>query len=445
MNRSQSQVLFVPEGKLSCSCEFKVTYPTGVAGRGGIHKTLGEDQEQVAKREPRLVSICFTHSDLAKDAAEIIRLEGKTQPQVSCPPLTSLAKFIAPAGVMPMTAFPTESFLEVINDLEKLGLVSPDHLDFLENCLLNIHRKDLVKKIQKHKLEASAHTIGSSPVYINALQAKLPKLTLIDPPGMGSRVKLLNGSGAIQKGQVSVSVSETGTTMSQAPDCYRMQSRPLGVCLIIDCIGNDTNVLVDAFTSLYFDVHCYQFLNVNSLPQKLHEVARLKQHKDYDCFACVLVSRGNHQDVFCTDRVLPGFALEKVKRFFTGDKCPALLGKPKLFFIQNYIELGHRQEQSSFVEADGDLASAIPQVADILWSQSTVEAPVLERSPASSSFYLSTLAELLTDPHKRMLSLLDILVELNDRIYKRNTDHPTEQYSLLLKHTLRKKVFLSQG
>uniref|UniRef100_A0ACB8G0G1 Uncharacterized protein n=1 Tax=Sphaerodactylus townsendi TaxID=933632 RepID=A0ACB8G0G1_9SAUR len=384
-------------------------------------------------------------TDLAKDAAEIIRLEGKTQPQVSCPPLTSLAKFIAPAGVMPMTAFPTESFLEVINDLEKLGLVSPDHLDFLENCLLNIHRKDLVKKIQKHKLEASAHTIGSSPVYINALQAKLPKLTLIDPPGRDRSLYQYQKLEQPCLSNLDIGLKILLFESLQAPDCYRMQSRPLGVCLIIDCIGNDTNVLVDAFTSLYFDVHCYQFLNVNSLPQKLHEVARLKQHKDYDCFACVLVSRGNHQDVFCTDRVLPGFALEKVKRFFTGDKCPALLGKPKLFFIQNYIELGHRQEQSSFVEADGDLASAIPQVADILWSQSTVEAPVLERSPASSSFYLSTLAELLTDPHKRMLSLLDILVELNDRIYKRNTDHPTEQYSLLLKHTLRKKVFLSQG
>lgn len=46
-----------------------------------------------------------------------------------------------------------QSFLGIINDLEKLDLVSPHQLDFLENCLLNIHRKDLVKKIQKYRQE----------------------------------------------------------------------------------------------------------------------------------------------------------------------------------------------------------------------------------------------------------------------------------------------------
>nr|XP_056717348.1 CASP8 and FADD-like apoptosis regulator [Euleptes europaea] len=338
-----------------------------------------------------------------------------------------------------------KSFLGVINDLEKLELVSPDQLDFLENCLLNIHRRDLVKKIQKHRLEAPVHTVGSAPVYINVLQVSLPGLSLAEPPGMVNKGKLLNGSGAIQKERVPVSVPETGTAVTQVSDHYRMQSQPLGICLIIDCIGNDTGVLVEAFAALRFEVQSCLFLNVNSLSQRLREVAGLKQHKDYDCFVCVVVSRGNHQDIFCTDCALPGFALEKVKRFFTGDKCTGLLGKPKLFFIQNYVEPGHRQEQSSFVEADGDLGPAIPQVADILWSQSMVDASALERSPSSSSYYLSTLAELLTDPRKRMLPLLDTLLELNNRVYKRNRDHPTEQYSLLLKHTLRKKLFLSRS
>ncbi|KAL8183680.1 UNVERIFIED_CONTAM: hypothetical protein K2H54_048630 [Gekko kuhli] len=349
------------------------------------------------------------------------------------------------SGTSYMKKAKEKSFLGIISDLEKLDLVSPHQLDFLESCLLNIHRKDLVKKIQKYRLEAPVHTIGSAPVYINALQASLPKLSVADPPRIMNKGRLLNGSGAIQKEQIPVSIPESGTAMSQVSDHYRMQSQPLGICLIIDCIGNDMGVLVEAFTALTFEVHSYPFLDVKSLPHKLCEVARMKQHRDYDCFVCVVVSRGSHDDIFCTDRHLPGYPLEKVKRFFTGDKCTALLGKPKLFFVQNYVEPGYRQEPSSLVEADGDLVNAIPQVADILWSQSAVDASALERSPNSTSYYLSTLAELLIETRKRTLSLIDILLELNDRVYERNTHHPTQQYSLLLKHTLRKKLYLSRS
>lgn len=132
----------------------------------------------------------------------------------------------------------------------------------------------------------------------------------------------------------------------------------------------------------------------------LYEAARLRAHKDADCFVCVLVSRGNHQHIFCTDHIVPGFQLERLKDFFAGEKCPDLLGKPKLFFIQNYVEPQNWQGNASLTEADGDLCT-IPQVADIFWSHCTLDASVLDRSPSSSSYYLSTLAGLLMDPQKR--------------------------------------------
>ncbi|KAH0621641.1 hypothetical protein JD844_023169 [Phrynosoma platyrhinos] len=178
---------------------------------------------------------------------------------------------------------------------------------------------------------------------------------------------------------------------------YRMQSQPLGVCLIIDCIGNDAGMLADTFKALHFEVRCHLFLNVGSMMRELNDVARLREHKGYDCFVCILVSRGDHQGIFCTDHVVPGFSLERVKHYFVGDRCPDLLGKPKLFFIQNYVEARNWEHNTSLVEADGDLN----------------------------------------------LPLLDILVELNNRVYERNRTNPAEQYSLVLKHTLRKKLFFS--
>ncbi|XP_015676277.1 CASP8 and FADD-like apoptosis regulator [Protobothrops mucrosquamatus] len=270
------------------------------------------------------------------------------------------------------------------------------------------------------------------------LQTSLPKLSLADPPKTVNRERVMNGACAVQE-QIHISVPETEI---QSCNKYRMQSKPLGVCLIIDCIGNDAGLLTKAFQSLHFEVRCRRFLNMKAVMHDLYEVARLRAHKDADCFVCVLVSRGDHQHIFCTDHSVPGFQLERLKDFFTGERCPDLLGKPKLFFIQNYIEPPNWQGNASLTEADGDLCT-IPQVADILWSHCTLDASALERSPCSSSYYLSTLADLLMDPQKRKLPLLDIFLELNNRVYEWNRINPAEQYLLLLKHTLRKKLFLT--
>ncbi|KTF71035.1 hypothetical protein cypCar_00041784, partial [Cyprinus carpio] len=43
------------------------------------------------------------------------------------------------------------SFLDVVVELEKLDEVSCDKLDLLEQCLRNIHRMDLVKRIETYK------------------------------------------------------------------------------------------------------------------------------------------------------------------------------------------------------------------------------------------------------------------------------------------------------
>lgn len=114
--------------------------------------------------------------------------------------------------------------------------MAPNQLDLIENCFRNIHRIDLIKKIEKYKQEgkillyclvlivrarrsltkdkitsqsvcmlqgiglfkqvlyhsvslcvsvqfsAFISSVHSQPVYVNALQASLPNLSLIDPP-----------------------------------------------------------------------------------------------------------------------------------------------------------------------------------------------------------------------------------------------------------------------
>ncbi|XP_068878246.1 CASP8 and FADD-like apoptosis regulator [Aphelocoma coerulescens] len=346
-----------------------------------------------------------------------------------------------------------KSFLALIIDLEKLNLVAPNQLDLIENCFRSIHRIDLIKKIQKYKHEASMSSVHSQPVYVNAHQASLPNLNLIDPPynsGIQNEntEKLQNGSSLTLAEPVHLSIQESGSVPHKTcDDPYRMQSQPLGICLIIDCIGNDTDVLEETFRGLGYDVHCHRYLNMNSMNQTLLEVARWQKHRNCDSFICILVSRGNSQSIFCTDHTFSGFPLEQIKKHFTADSCPGLLGKPKLFFIQSYIVPENEQECTSLLEVDGNGENisakvTIPQAADILWSHCKVDVSTLEQSPASSSYYLRCLAELLRNPYKRKLCILAIHMELNKKVYDWNmTADPSQQYSLLLQHTLRKKLF----
>lgn len=345
-----------------------------------------------------------------------------------------------------------KSFLALIIDLEKLNLVSPTQLDLIENCFRSIHRIDLIRKIQKYKNEALMSSIHSQAVYVNAHQASLPNLNLIDPPYTSriqkeNREKLQNGSSLTLAEPVRMSIQESGSVPCKtSDDLYRMQSQPLGICLIIDCIGNDTDVLEETFKGLGYDVHCHRYLSIRSMNDTLREVARWQKHRNCDSFICVLVSRGNSQSIFCTDHTFSGFPLEQIKKHFTADSCPELLGKPKLFFIQNYIVSENEEECTSLLEVDGKSENfsakvSIPQGADILWSHCKVDVSTLEQSPASSSYYLRCLVELLRNPYKRKLCILDIHMELNKKVYDWNTTaDPSQQYSLLLQHTLRKKL-----
>ncbi|XP_057883783.1 CASP8 and FADD-like apoptosis regulator [Melospiza georgiana] len=348
-----------------------------------------------------------------------------------------------------------KSFLALIIDLEKLNLVAPNQLDLIENCFRSIHRIDLIRKIQTYKRKASVSSVHCQPVYVNAHPASLPNFNLIEPSyhsGIQNEgmKKLQNGSSLTLAAAepLHLSIEESGSVPHKmSDDSYRMQSQPLGICLIIDCIGNDTDVLEETFRGLGYDVHCHRYLNMSSMNQTLLEVARWQKHKNCDSFVCILVSRGNSQSIFCTDHTFSGFPLEQIKKYFTADSCPGLLGKPKLFFIQSYVVPENEQECTCLLEVDGNADNirakvTIPHTADIFWSHCKVDVSTLEQSPTAPSKYLRCLAELLRNPYKRKLCILAIHMELNKKVYDGNmTADPSQQYSLLLQHTLRKRLF----
>uniref|UniRef100_A0A8C8UC55 CASP8 and FADD-like apoptosis regulator n=4 Tax=Peromyscus maniculatus bairdii TaxID=230844 RepID=A0A8C8UC55_PERMB len=351
-----------------------------------------------------------------------------------------------------------KSFLDLVIELEKLNLIASDQLNLLEKCLKNIHRIDLKTKIQKYRQSGQ----GAGSHYMNSLQASLPNLSIKEPSYTSSRFQ--NGRSreqrfvehlGIQRNPVKTSIQESGAFWSPhtSEESYRMQSRPLGICLIIDCIGNDTEYLQETFTSLGYHVKAFLFPRADDISHILHRCALLPTHKDYDSFVCVLVSRGGSQSMMGVDQAHSGFSLDCVKRMFMGDMCPSLVGKPKLFFIQNYEVLGGPSEDSS-LEVDGpavkdlDAKALHPdsclthREADIFWSLCTADVSQLEQPSSSSSMYLWNLSQQLKQERKR--PLVDLHVELMDKVYAWNSGVSSkEKYYLSLQHTLRKKLTLS--
>ncbi|XP_048200928.1 CASP8 and FADD-like apoptosis regulator isoform X4 [Perognathus longimembris pacificus] len=249
-------------------------------------------------------------------------------------------------------------------------------------------------------------------------------------------------------------IQESGAFLLQPKtQRYRMQSKPLGICLIIDCTGNDTDDLQGTFTSLGYKTECLSYLQAEDISQALQRVACMPQHQDYDSFVCIVVSRGSFESVFGVDQTHSGLSLDQIRSTFTGDTCPYLIGKPKLFFIQNYVVLEGQPEDSSLLEVDGPAVNVeskvlnpepyvVHQEADIFWSLCRADVSHLEQTSNSHSIYLQNLSRQLEQGRKR--PLVDLHVELTKKMYDWNSRvSDKEKYYLSLQHTLRKELILS--
>lgn len=90
----------------------------------------------------------------------------------------------------------------------------------------------------------------------------------------------------------------------------------------------DAERLEERFQDLGFDVRRYNDVSSSKLLQLMNEASQL-DHSDSDCFGCAILSYGIEGRVYATDGMLP---LDVLIVPFKGDKCPMLVGKPKLFF-----------------------------------------------------------------------------------------------------------------
>ncbi|XP_046902982.1 CASP8 and FADD-like apoptosis regulator [Hypomesus transpacificus] len=339
------------------------------------------------------------------------------------------------------------NFLDVVVELEKLDKVSSDSVDMIEQCLRNVGRVDLAKKVNLYQ-----SSVGTShPPSVVQHQRVEPRTERTAATATFS-LKQRHSFHQSVPHKVYVAEPETRRPYCQSPvEDYRLRTDGPGVCVIIDCVGSDGGMLKETFTQLHFKVILHKWLSVEEMLSVLRGVSKQREIQEADALVVCIISRGTATDLLGTDSDSVGVRLDSVRNLFTSDTCPRLTGKPKLFFIQSYrvpkterrSRAAHRDED---LETDG-LSSltlgveTVPAGADVFWGNCWTEERQLEET-AHHSVYLQALSQSLVTAQRRRTHLVDVHTEINGMIFDHNRKSPGAIYHINLRHTLRKNLYL---
>ncbi|XP_067892049.1 CASP8 and FADD-like apoptosis regulator isoform X2 [Heterodontus francisci] len=377
-----------------------------------------------------------------------------------------------------------KTFLDLVVDLEKLGKIDVNNLEVVEDCLQTIGRMDLKKKILKYKqMGACAPSVRRSDAYQNVIPISVPcqehgfertqVSTLLPVFRSCNKDQLLRqhvhsncsrsseaSSEEHHSETLSNPVPETAQASAPGTECgvqqnvlekYRMQSTPLGLCLIIDCIGTDADLLKETFEALQFRVLLHLYVELDDLKQILRDTSERNDLAALDCFVCCIVSRGTPDSILAINGNSLRLSFEQIQQYFKGQSCRPLLGKPRLFFIQDFLtatsdsddelETDTAWSNGDAIQADGNVwEEVVPQEADILWSCCQVSERLLYQAPQQPSSFMRTLSECLRK-HQHRFDLVSVLTEVNKQTMLRNRRLTGEEPApLVLRHTLRKML-----
>ncbi|XP_016404160.1 CASP8 and FADD-like apoptosis regulator [Sinocyclocheilus rhinocerous] len=339
-------------------------------------------------------------------------------------------------------------FLDVVVELEKLDEVSCDKLDLLEQCLRNIHRMDLVERIEAYKNRGQNVPCAVPKVQNSFKFAPVQHQSPVQP------VKQSQCCSQELK-NLKLSVPETGTQHQEAfMEEYEMNLEQRNLCMIIDCVGFDGDLLNRTFERLGFRVILHSLLGLKETQKVLEDLTRNRILHGVNRFVCCIISRGTDTHLLATDSSRLGIRLEDLRQLFSPTHCPSLCGKPKLFFTLIYRTSEAPNTCSmddEYQETDAPTchcsrrqcadARTIPVSADVLWSVCRAEAKLLEGS-GHQSVYMHALSSTLLRGRERKMLLLDVMAEVNRNVVSHNQQNPGNEYHFQLSHTLRKKLYL---
>ncbi|TEA39798.1 hypothetical protein DBR06_SOUSAS4610023 [Sousa chinensis] len=345
------------------------------------------------------------------------------------------------------------TLLDIFIEMEKRVMLGERYLDTLKRICEQIN-KSLLKKINDYEelSREQGMSLGRGPdEFSNDVSqfflsgGSLEMLAMSDSPGEKD------------------SESQTSNTV------YRMKSKPRGYCLIFNNYDfsiarkdvpklhsmkdrNGTNLDAEAlrktFSELHFEIVHYKDYTAKKICEVLKSYQSM-DHNNKDCFICCILSHGDKGIIYGSDgQEAPIYELTS---YFTGSKCPSLLGKPKIFFIQacqgyNYqrgiaVETDSEQKET-YLEMDSSLQKRyIPDEADFLLGMATVDNCVSYRSPMEGTWYIQSLCQSLRERCPRGEDILTILTKVNFEVSNKDDKKNMGKQMPQPTFTLRKKLF----
>ncbi|XP_052412135.1 caspase-22 isoform X2 [Carassius gibelio] len=256
------------------------------------------------------------------------------------------------------------------------------------------------------------------------------------------------------------STTDKQNDMIYGDEVYNMDSYPRGLCVIINNekfadrkerkgSQKDVDSLKALFDFLGFLVEVETDKTADEIRALMAKYSNDGPHGD--CFVCCVLSHGDETGVVGFDgQICP---LNDITSPFDGVNCPALIGKPKVFFIQACRGC----EMQSKVVADGAGPSrnqksgkvySIAKDSDFLIALSTVEGYMSIRDPSSGSWFIQSLCEHLKKGSEQGQDILRILTNVNNDVSRKegkikiNKDTVDAKMTPQPKFTLRKLLIL---
>ncbi|XP_053355391.1 caspase-8-like isoform X2 [Clarias gariepinus] len=382
---------------------------------------------------------------------------------------------------LPKAKLVSATFLDVLAEMEKMEMLGEDNLDELENVLSRCS-KELADKVRKFKntsrtgqrdrmaiQDQEENSILSIPCQEEIRSLALPLQE--EPSSQPSMSIAETSSFSTESGSVSGSEmmvdtdsqpmppSEPApTNMNNADECYPMNQRPVGHCLIINNYNfentsrlfnrrgtdADKDTLTEVFERMHFSVDERRDCSSTEMLKIVKEFS-MEDHSKMDAFVCCILSHGEKGTVLGTDGI-PVPIRELTLPFA---RCSMLTGKPKLFFIQacqgNDLQEGvWRPDGTEEDEYEHDAEKAdvnrLPIEADFLIGMATVESYKSFRHTKTGSIYIQELCKQLMLGCPRNEDILTILTRVNRSVSSQDLKSfkqmPEPRYTLTKKLVL---------
>ncbi|KAF7710042.1 caspase-6-like isoform X1 [Silurus meridionalis] len=193
----------------------------------------------------------------------------------------------------------------------------------------------------------------------------------------------------------------------------------------------DRDNLKRRFEQLDFEVRVYDDKKRDDILRIITEASKAN-HVDADCFVCMFLSHGENGHVYAYDDQIN---IQDMTSLFRGDKCPSLVGKPKIFILQacrgdkhddpvTPMDVVDSKEVNQMV-VDAGVVQTLPAGADFIMCYSVAEGFYSHRETVNGSWFIQDLCELLHQ-YGFKLEFTELLTLVNRRVSQRSVERCKE-------------------